>query len=273
MIAGRHVDILEAVARFGYLTPNQMLGLGLYSDKSSLYAALDALSGRGLLARTEPVSKFGMGRFPGVYALTRSGAEMAGLALDEAVRPLRGARSSEPPLDAEHRTAIVEVHIALAAWAEAEGHSLQKFLPDFAPSGQRGRRATAIPTPHGDYTPDALAVLACGDGIMRPLVIEVYRGGLSGRSSYLRRKLPADLRAFHTPEVAKSLCSDGSKEWSAPRLVVVVETDRLRKEILAVPPEPALLGWGFAYFKALPDLKPDFRGGWWRSDGHQEALF
>ncbi len=267
MISPRQMDILEAIARFGYLTARQILGLGIYSDLASLYDALRALSRQGLISSTQPQPKPGAGRFPGVYALSKAGAALIGDLEGRLVAPLRGAVRGSPPLDIEHRTAIVDVHLAMAAWAKAQGHTLTRFTPDFAPSGQRGRRATVIPTPDGDYTPDALAVLDCADGIRRPCVIEVYRGGMTGRAGYLLRKLPKDLVSFYSDEVAEALDGRGS----APRLLVVVDGARLRDEVLAKRPEPDLPGWRFTFIKALDELSV-FGEGWWGFDGQRHRL-
>lgn len=267
MISPRQMDVLEAIARFGYLTAGQILGLGIYSDRASLYDALRALGRQGLISSTQPQPKPGAGRFPGVYALAKAGAVLIGDLEGRLVVPLRGAVRGSPPLDIEHRTAIVDVHLSMAAWVKAQGHTLTRFTPDFAPSGQRGRRATAISTPYGDYTPDALAVLDCADGIRRPCVIEVYRGGMSGRASYLLRKLPKDLVSFYTDEVAEALDGRGS----AARLLVVVEGAHLRDEVLAKRPEPDLFGWQFTLIKTLEELSA-FGEDWWGPDGQKYAL-
>jgi hypothetical protein len=273
MIAGKQLDILDALARYGYLTAPQIMKLGLYRDKASLYGALSNLGRLHLILGTEPQALPGAGRFPAVYALTAKGAEEIGCAIDRAVKPLRGAKPGKPPLDVEHRTAIVDCHIALNAWAETAGHRLAWFTPDFAPSSLHGRRATAIRTASGDYTPDALAVLDCADGIKRPLVFEVYRGGLTDRPQYLRAKLPNDLRAFAMPELRESVRAGLEGTFSAPRLLVITASDKLRDSVLSNPPAPELPGWGFTFLKTLAEIEVDFGGGWWRISKAQEPLF
>jgi len=54
MISGRQIDILSALAVYGYLTAPQILKLRTYSDKASLYAALANLDRLGLIAGTAP---------------------------------------------------------------------------------------------------------------------------------------------------------------------------------------------------------------------------
>lgn len=269
---GKRLDILEALARYGYLTPQQIQRLGIYGDKASLYAALRSLKGLGLASGTAPQSRPGEGRFPGVYALTPKGAEHVGLALDELVLPLRGARPGGPPLDVEHRTAIVDCHIALDAWAATAGHTVGHFLPDFARSTRKGRRATAITTGSGDYCADALAWLDGADGVRRPLVLEVYRGGVRERPGYLLKKLPEDLRHVATDEVRGWFAKGYTGKLSALRLLVVTATPALRDVVLAKPPVPELPAWRVTYLKSLDEVAVDFGAGWWRMGGRQEPL-
>lgn len=267
------LEILAALARYGYLTPQQIQRLGIYGDKASLYAALRRLTGHGLASGTAPQSLPGAGRFPAVYALTPKGAEHVGLALDELVLPLRGATPGAPPLDVEHRTAIVDCHIALDAWAATAGHTVGHFLPDFARGGRKGRRATAITTPHGDYTPDALAWIDGADGVRRPLVLEVYRGGLTDRPGYLLKKLPDNLRHVATDAVRDRLGQGYAGTISAPRLLVVTATPALRDAVLAKPPAPELPAWRVTFIKSLDEVAADFGTGWWRLGRQQEPLF
>jgi DNA-binding PadR family transcriptional regulator len=273
MISSRQIDILSALAVYGYLTAPQILKLGTYSDKASLYAALASLDRLGLIAGTAPQAMPGAGRFPGVYALTTRGAEEIGAALETVVKPLRGAKSSAPPLDVAHRTAIVDCHIALRSWSEAAGHRVAWFVPDFAPSAQAGRRATAIRTEYGDYAPDALAVLDCADGIRRPLVLEVYRGGITDRPGYMLGKLPDVLRAVTTAAVKDALGSQIGCQVSAVRLLVVTASEKLRDSALTRPPAPELPGWAYTFLKSLGEVEADFGDGWWRLSRTQEPLF
>lgn len=270
-ITGRRVEVLAALGRFGYLTAAQMLRLGLYSDKKSLYDALRALSRLGLVVNSPPYPKSGQGRGPAVYGLTKEGADLAELPKGETILA-RGLNSGKVPPTIEHRTAIVDAHIGLATWAPTEGHALERFTSDHAPSGTHGRRATAIETPGGAYTPDALAVLACADGMRRPLVIEVYRGGVKGRPSYVREKLPQDLAAFATDQTAEAF-GEGIPNTSAPRLLLLLESERMRTSLLDLPPAPEAPGWQVTYLKTFDEFAASPHAGWWRIGGRQEALF
>lgn len=270
---GKALEILEGLSHYGYLTPQQIQRLRIYGDKASLYAALRRLTGLGLVSGTAPQSLPGAGRFPAVYALTPKGAEHLCLAVDELVLPLRGARPGAPPLDVEHRTAIVDCHIALDAWAAGAGHRVAAFLPDFARGGRKGRRATAIITPYGDYTPDALAWLDGPDGVRRPLVLEVYRGGLTDRPGYLLRKLPENLHHVATDAVRDRLRQGHAGEISAARLLVVTATPALRDAVLTKHPAPDLPAWRVTFIKSLDEVTADFGAGWWRLGRQQEPLF
>jgi hypothetical protein len=210
----------------------------------------------------------------GLQVVTGQGDAYAGLASGTPVLALRGAKRREPPLDVEHRTAIVDVHIGLRIWAESAGHAVISFTADFERSAFQGRKATCIRTSHGDYTPDALALIEGADGIKRPLVIEVYRGGVAGRASYLLGKIPQDLRHFEDAALLDALVPlDAGNDWSRPRLLIVVSDERLRDSLLKSPPISTTDAWGATYIKTLAELFSSFQDGWWKASGQRESLF
>lgn len=273
VITQKQTDILAALARYGYLTVRQIQKLGSYSDRKSLYGALALLNDRKLVAGAEVPACSAALRFPGVYSLTALGAKEIGAATDCVLKPLRIARPGASFLDALQRTAIVDCHIALDAWAADAGHVVEHFIPDFAPSHHVGRRATAMHVEHGSYAPDAVALLACADGVKRPLVIEVYRGGAADRPGYVQSKLPDMLRMLRLEGVRLAMRCLTSGETAAPRLLIVAATDTLRDSLLDRPPSPELPEWSRVYIKTLGEIEFDFAGEWWRVPRRCEPLF
>ena len=269
MITEKRAALLEALGLYGYLTPQQMLfSLGLFSDENSLRSALDAMKRQGLVSSCKPWPKPGEGRFPSVFSLTAAGA-----ALIEAPPELRGRPlKPDPPADIEHRVAIVQSHIALRAWATRAGHQVTGFVPDFARSPERDRKATGIKTPLGIYTPDALMGLVGNDGTFRPLVIEVYRGGITGRATYLRRKLPEAVQQIGTREVQAAHAPPDQRR-SAARLLVIVDSDPLLTSLKRSLPDPDLPGWDLTFIKTLDQVAVDPYRRWWRPRHGVQDLF
>ncbi len=272
MITGKQLDILQALARYGCLTVRQFQRLGIYNDKARLSGALSQLGRLKLIAGTETQNASGAVRFPRVYTLTAAGAVKIGVPAESILKPLRAARPGAPLLDLAYRTAIVDCHIGLSLWAAEAGHAVEHFIPDFAPHTDAGRRAMATYIEHGAYAPDAVALLACADGVKRPLVLEIYRGGMTDRPGYMLSKLPEVLRMLRPDGVRNAMTALTTGEIAAPRLLIITATDTLRDALLDRPPAPELPGWQASYLKTLTEIEFDFAGEWWRVPRRREPL-
>lgn len=183
--------ILKALATYRYLTTNQILALGLVKDRGYLGQVLTSLLSAKRNAQTgerKPKeigeldfgTKVGKGRLPRMYYLTKRGAETLETLDPDSEHISYPTRVVRFAPDYEHRVACVDFHIAVATWAQNEGHQVINFRQyfDWSPASQRGnpQPITRLALSHKNIDADALFSLRAPDGTERAFLFEMANG-------------------------------------------------------------------------------------------------
>ena len=135
--------MLAALAEYQYLTPQQLLRLGVATDYENLRQCYLKPLGEG----ARPLIKFaefgfepGKGRLPRIYFLTKGGtralADYRDVDPNSIVYPVGKVQFSR---DYHHRVGLIDIRIALNLWAENAGHEVDFFDTYYDVEGsQRG---------------------------------------------------------------------------------------------------------------------------------------
>lgn len=182
-------NVLYSLSVYRYLTAEQMVRIGVTKDKRHLYSVLTNLLSVGQKDKPERRPKeigeldfgirVGQGRLPRLYYLTKKGAELLSLARSDLQSIKEVKRPTKFNNDYFHRVYTVDCHIALRAFAEAEGHEVRYFKSyfDFTEKSQVWPHPkTRIAMRTGFVDPDGLTVLDCSDGVERLFAIEMANG-------------------------------------------------------------------------------------------------
>ena len=170
-------EVMVALATYRFLTPQQMLRIGVCSDKSHLYGVLRAMKppkksknpdAEKRARRKQPIVneiEFGFGNVDGkwakrssMYYLTPYGAEvMHDHERVDHFEPSRGVTVFDN--DYNHRLHVIDFHIALRQWAAKNDADVDFFHTDFDPktrgSGELTKRTT-VRLKQGSIVPDAV---------------------------------------------------------------------------------------------------------------------
>lgn len=191
IINDTQVRILEALARYRFLTNRQLVTLGLYKTEKSLREkVLPRLKGT-----SQPLMKSmdfgfvaGKGRLPQVHYLTKRGAlvlaELHQVSLDVIPFFVGAIQFSR---DYFHRIEFISLHIAVRQYAQQTGQTVEFFHNYFDSSGNQRQansqliRDTQV-TLHGKtIIPDGNFRLAMNDGQRRLFSLELHKGNHTKR--------------------------------------------------------------------------------------------
>lgn len=274
--------LLKALHVYRLLTYDMMRRVGVGRDPGALAGAARYLHARGLVGRHEGVLVSRVTSLPLIYWLTPRGA--GALFQHDGTDAVGSERTFGDLHEVLHRLGIVDIHIALRAWAEAAGVELLQYVTDFEP-GSRGRhKATKIDGPGLTFVPDALAWLRLpGESEADLLVIELERGGERGdltrffSGSQNRGKLTF-LRTVSAGCYIENALGTPARPLARPRFLVVFKDNALREKALArwnaARFEPNHDDWSWFFIKSLPEVAADPGGGWHQpGDRAQRPLF
>ena len=173
--------ILNALGTFRFLTPTQMLQIGVTKAKPHLHKTLAHLRGQ----KPALVNMLDFGRLPGVgrlstvYFLTPSGGELLSEARRQPVRTPKHVRFFNH--DYFHRLYCVDIHIALSIWAKASGARIN-FFDTYYERKRKVKSAgsffpqTRISLAHGILVPDIILSFSIKDGPERLCALELWTG-------------------------------------------------------------------------------------------------
>ena len=265
--------ILDALARYQFLTAPQLLGLRVTSDRSHLYAALAKLKRR----RPPAVASLSFGSIPGrgrladINLLTPPGARLIEERERDTCQVLVHKRPSVFRNDYDHRVGCVGFHIALERWAGENGQQIDFFDTYYDPvsGGGRGIKTapkTRIPYSGGAIVPDAVFALIGADGVTRLCVYELYCGR---RTKRVEDQLRAYFQALEEDAIEERYHYD-----NAARILLVFADQTaldLVRDRLANHPKLATVNECF-YLATRAASEADVRKCWTRFDGEAVAL-
>lgn len=272
--------LMQALHTYRLLTYDMMRRVGVARDLAGIAAAARYLHKHGLIGRHEGVLVSRVTALPLIYWLTPRGATaLHNLDGTEAIGSKRTFGDLHEVL---HRLGIVEIHIALRAWAGRSGVEVVRYITDFEPGTSAGpHKATKIDVPGFTFVPDALAWLRLPDEQEpRLLVVELERGGERGDLtrffSASKGKL-SFLRTVSAGHYIENALGEPSRPLASPRFLVVFKDDALRGKALdkwnTERFEPEHQDWAWFFVKSLSEVAGNFGDDWHQPGRVPRPLF
>jgi hypothetical protein len=260
--SGMDFAILEALARFQYLTRELMRRLGVGKNESHLGLRLNALKAGKLVACSKTPVEQDFGRLPAFWWLTAKGAAVLAEQRQEAVSFPKNGNVS--PKDNKHRQGQVRCAMALDAIASHHGGQVAPLRFDFEYRERREGAAyaesvTTLHVEEGALKPDILAGVTLPDGILRPVAVEYETGGENHRHENLTNKLPKYAAGLEAGLIGRAL-----NVQEPPRVLVVCKSEKLLHSILAGWPSRSADDWPEFYLQTIEAIEADPFGNWYR---------
>jgi hypothetical protein len=259
--------LLAALGRYRFLSIEQAERLGI-GRRWNLGDRLRALTRAGFVDML-PSSPF---TGPRVHWLTRRGSQEARTAgilpPDFPDMPARGYRGGA---HVRQRVAIVDCHMALRAWAEAQGHAVDWFKAEFERNAGSLEPATRVSWEGVNYTPDGLGRVTAATGKSWLFSLEMETGGQAHSLDNFRGHLGERLAVVENFVMEQAL--DWPDEHGAARLLFVFADADMLERAKKNLPRPQADIWASVYFTALPRLVEDFAGEWWQVGGRIASPF
>ena len=276
--------VLQALAKYRYLTVRQMIELGVAKDVGHLRTVLRGFqsakkqpgAAKAVLKPRE-IGQLDYGTLVGKkrldihYFLTKRGA----LLLDEECPELAPAhfytRIKKAANDYLHKVATVDARICLDQWAAQNEQTFSWFLLYFdrskPDSNGRSHEVTRIPLEHMNIHSDAAFMLCDREGTERLCLFEMANGMDTGRNLKQMQQY-----ALGLDQGAINKHFDyGSKP---PRILYVFENRHLMELVQKrALNDPWLKTYQAHFFlKSFDDLSPDtFASEWYELDATKEA--
>lgn len=277
-LSNTQAAILASLARFRFLTADQMQALGITTGKRKgyLYRVLAALcEAPALVEKYAPKPIHGKGTFPSLHFLTKRGAETLAELTQGDTRDYKFPKGKVTfSRMLVHFTRCVWCEIYIRKWADANGHAVDFYHNDFDTEGDNRtgktgklRKLTRVDMENGfRLIPDAAFCLTDAEGTQRLFLLEVHN---EMRSKRIHEKLAEYREAIADGSIRRHF----QYEYS-PRILTIFEGRRhIDHALLAMQKSGKFRGWeAYFYNKTLEDLQADFRHGW-RTLDEMRALF
>lgn len=276
LISEIDASVLQGLARFRFLTVEQMRAVGLAKDEKHLRSRLDRLTNARFIVQTGKSFERGLGGLPSMYWLADRGATFL---QDELGIPVTAPNTS-PQLgrDIPHRIGTVAVNIAFQRWAEGAGVGVGPVLAYY----ERGAKLNAAKRPlaqattvewgagpswvAGSTTPDIITSATLADGDARLLVIEYERGGVGGTPYPFLKKLATFRAAIDAGAIETQFGAT-----SAARFLVVFSTSEMMAAAVRGWPEAQDAIWDRFFLKTLDEMS-EFDVNWRSVTGSRKSL-
>lgn len=260
--------ILQNLARFRFLTVDQMRAIGINTGKSKahLYRVLAELcDAPALVEKFTPKPIHGKGTFPSLHYLTAKGAECLAELLQCDIGDLKRPKGKVAlSRMLVHMTRCIWCEIYVTLWAAAHGHAVDYYFNDFDTEGDnrtgkngRLRKMTRIDLDNGErLIPDAVFHLTDPAGNPRLFLLEVHN---EMRSKRIHEKL-ADYREA----IAQGAVNRQFHYEHSPRVLTIFQEHRHVEHARdAMAKSGKFRGWeAYFFLKTLDELPGNFPGGW-----------
>ncbi|WP_176454367.1 replication-relaxation family protein [Sinorhizobium fredii] len=268
LIPGR---ILEGLARYRFLTIQQLVRLGVGEEKGVRIRLQDLMTAK-LIDRQEFRLGPSAGRLPNMHWLTPKGARFVAEAIGTPVEPPRAREINAA--HAWHRMLVIDTLMACDTWAERTDQAwpvIRSYMQ------WRGNSPiTGVALPGKQAIADAILETTDAAGNCRVYVLEVYCSQYSeGRSSFPLEQLEPFVLAGMGNALDEALHIPANGK--AGRILVVCDTVDLRDRLLRrLPERPGMpprehQGWRRFHFKAADELHA-FGADWHTVAGDRIAL-
>lgn len=260
--------ILQSLARYRFLTIDQMRALGINTGKSKthIYAVVAELcEAPALVGRYAPKPIHGKGSFPSLHYLTKRGADtLAELTqgnVDGFKFPKGKVTLSRMLV---HLTRCVWCEIHARQWADTNGHTTDFYFNDFDTEGSNRtgkggklRKLTRVDLNSGErLIPDAVFQLTDPKGTPRLFLLEVH--------NEMRSKRIHDKLAEYREGIAEGAIQRHFKYDYSPRILTIFEEQRhIEHALLGMQKSGKFRGWEpYFYLKTMEELQTDFCHEW-----------
>jgi hypothetical protein len=260
--------VLDALAKYRFLTPTQMLRVGATKAKPHLHKTLARL--RSL--KPAPVNMLDFGRLPGVgrlstvYFLTPYGGELVSEVRREEVSTPKHVRYFKH--DYFHRLYCVDFHIAVSLWAQASDAQINFFDTYYerkaaAKTANAFFAKTRIVLSRGFLVPDVIFSFSTNDGVERLCAFELWVGR---NTAEIADRLFTYMRALSEEAIERAY------DYPNNVRVLNVFVDERGLELVKNRVDGGLGEFAPHYhFKTLEDVQSEFIEGW-RQFGRSERV-
>lgn len=277
-LSANNIELLRLLNHYRYLTPPQLLRLGLVKDRFSVYKIVRRFSygKRPHIGKKDFGFIAGKGRLPQIFYLMPRGAETLAEAMRMDEEEVHGLKLKPPfAQDYFHRMATVDFQIELDRFARRYDCQVPFFHTYFdteganrgTPPHERLRRLTKVPLGEYHLIPDAIFAVDDPDGKKHLFALEVYNGRDTKR---VHRQLLKHLQAQAEGAIAFAY------GLHLPyRVLLTFETEnamlavinRIREDSRFTESEP------YFAFNTLDAVKADFARGWRFFSGRRGDIF
>ena len=269
--------IIEAIATFRFLTPKQMMRVGVTKHNRHLYDTLARLRrpARKLVWMFDYGTAIGLGRLPTVYVLTPFGADLLvkEIRRDGEAIPVHKKKPRKVNSQYLHRLHCVDFHISFWSWAREVGAVIDFFHAYYDPWVREGGRGSFVPRTqirlkNGEtFIPDGVLSFTMPDGVRRVCTFEMWRGQPT--------LLCANRNLMITKAIEERIIERTFKYDHEPRILLVFENARGMELV-----QERLSGMAaFAPFaplffaKTCEEIETNFAEGWHQLNGKMVPLF
>jgi hypothetical protein len=260
-------ELLKALAQYRLLTVPQAFTLGI-ANVTHLRERFAWLRTASLIVTTERGKLSG----PHVHYLSVKGAKEVEARSEGAIstRGLKEAYYDTEPL--KQRVCIVDVQIALRAWADQAGVSVDWFVSDFDPNPGSYERATALFHKGSRYIADALFSLTTSDGIAWLFALEAETGGKASRLGNFHKHLGSRLAALEQNLVEEALAWPRDNRHKMARMLYVFKDPAMFEAAKSAVGGRSENAWRRVFFSSLPLDASSFDATWWKVDGSRGGI-
>lgn len=272
-ITERQLQILEALARFKYLTAQQLAFIAGIKHSSNTSRLLKDLN-----ERKKPLvdyKGFGIipvhGRLARVFFLTKYGKEVIVEALGLSPESVKYVQNKHSLFQRDyfHRCDTVNFNIHFQKWLEASGYDLEFFTYYFDKTGsnrnQTGEIANSIQVRDFKIVPDGIGLFSTPERAFL-FLFEQHNGK--------DKKRAVDQIMAHCVAISEGGAPDKYGIQSAARVYYVFESESCLKstlsELLQLPEYENFQK--FFLFKSKDSLESDFFGGWLYASGEVSSF-
>jgi len=266
-----HQRVLENLAEHKYLTPSQMVKIGIRSDRDNMNKILREMKRgkKGVVDEIILTPMEGKGKFEHIYYLSKTGVQILTEDIGTDEDKIRKPIEDSPYISRDylHRFETINFGIGFYSWAKKNGAEIQLYLEYFekAPRqpGKKRHKKTFIPGKDGKgFEADALGKFTV-NGTESSFLLEVHRGNdviKFERQAYERAEGLVD------GHIQRKL--DSEKDC---RILWVFEHEStMRSAIGRMNANKDYNGFKDLFlFQTIKSLDEDFEGGWKTFDGRR----
>lgn len=277
MLTLRQIEILKALARFKYMTTEQIvlyLGLKHIGYCNTCIKDLKKSKKHPLMQSLE----FGImpkhGKLSRVHYLTQRGANLLIDELGYEEKDIKKPKGRSPSFRVEyfHRVSMVQFNVHFQMWCDSKGYKIDFFNYDFdstggnnSRDGKKLRSLNCIPLNDYEIRPDGIGLFS-DDTRPYLFLFEQHNGKDRNRA--------IEQMTRHAYCLAQGTASEMYGVDTASRIYYVFENETCRDSTIREFAQHDILKnfSDFFYFKTNEELNTDFYNGWLKANGQRQSF-